>query len=152
MFLSDFNSASELLAEHAEFNDEFWQQIMLVKSAINKELERKRADKAIGSGLSAVLTLYCDNELFTGLARLENELRFAFIVSSVELMPIDEAPESATSTEMSGLKITINSSAHTKCDRCWHHSETVGSNSDHPEICPRCVENIDGAGEHRKYA
>jgi isoleucyl-tRNA synthetase len=43
-------------------------------------------------------------------------------------------------------------SAHEKCVRCWHHQEDIGNNTDHPELCGRCVENVDGAGEERHYA
>ncbi|MDH5184740.1 MAG: hypothetical protein OEX12_12735, partial [Gammaproteobacteria bacterium] len=39
-----------------------------------------------------------------------------------------------------------------KCVRCWHHREDVGSHSEHPELCGRCVENVDGDGEQRKHA
>jgi isoleucyl-tRNA synthetase len=28
----------------------------------------------------------------------------------------------------------------------------VGSNPDHPEVCGRCIDNIEGQGEVRAYA
>ncbi|MEW5824850.1 MAG: zinc finger domain-containing protein [Pseudomonadota bacterium] len=36
--------------------------------------------------------------------------------------------------------------------RCWHHREDVGNHAAHPELCGRCVENVDGAGETRRFA
>ena len=39
-----------------------------------------------------------------------------------------------------------------KCERCWHYSEDVGVNPAHPEICGRCVSNVDGEGEKRQFA
>ena len=48
--------------------------------------------------------------------------------------------------------VAITASPHTKCARCWHHREDVGSHPDHPEICGRCVDNIEGQGEVRHYA
>ena len=39
-----------------------------------------------------------------------------------------------------------------KCVRCWHQRDDVGDNSDHPELCGRCVENVAGDGEARLYA
>jgi len=43
-------------------------------------------------------------------------------------------------------------SEHEKCVRCWHHRADVGSHSEHPELCGRCIENVDGSGEQRRYA
>ena len=50
------------------------------------------------------------------------------------------------------MGIGVSASAHGKCVRCWHHREDVGASSTHPELCGRCIENVDGAGEQRKYA
>jgi len=38
-----------------------------------------------------------------------------------------------------------------KCIRCWQHRADVGANPDHPEICGRCVENVTGQGEDRRW-
>jgi isoleucyl-tRNA synthetase len=35
--------------------------------------------------------------------------------------------------------------------RCWHHREDVGADGNHPELCGRCVENVTGAGETRRF-
>jgi isoleucyl-tRNA synthetase len=55
-------------------------------------------------------------------------------------------------TEVGGLRIRVVKSAHAKCARCWHHREDVGVDPAHPEICGRCVENIQGEGEVRRHA
>ena len=68
------------------------------------------------------------------------------------LAPLAQADEQAVVTEVDGLKLRIVKSAATKCARCWHLRDDVGSNPAHPEICGRCVENIEGAGEVRKHA
>ncbi|NOT98207.1 MAG: hypothetical protein HOO97_03820, partial [Sideroxydans sp.] len=49
-------------------------------------------------------------------------------------------------------RIVVTPSTHTKCDRCWHYRADVGSNVEHPTLCGRCVSNLFGAGEARKYA
>ncbi|HEY0906915.1 MAG TPA: zinc finger domain-containing protein, partial [Methylophilus sp.] len=49
-------------------------------------------------------------------------------------------------------KILVKPSAHQKCDRCWHYRADVGSNAEHPSICGRCVSNLFGSGEVRRYA
>ena len=47
---------------------------------------------------------------------------------------------------------SVAPSEYPKCIRCWHHREDVGANTDHPQICARCVENVVGDGEVRRYA
>ncbi|NCZ80411.1 MAG: hypothetical protein EBY91_07195, partial [Burkholderiaceae bacterium] len=43
-------------------------------------------------------------------------------------------------------------SVYQKCARCWHHTVDVGSDPNHPDLCGRCISNLDGAGELRQYA
>ncbi|MEO7149511.1 MAG: zinc finger domain-containing protein, partial [Rhodanobacteraceae bacterium] len=38
-----------------------------------------------------------------------------------------------------------------KCVRCWHHRADVGTHAEHPELCGRCIENVDGGGETRRW-
>lgn len=152
VFLSDFDESGDLYPESTQFPDESWQTLMSVKTAVNKELESKRADKTVGSGLSAEVDIYCDAELSELLNRLESELRFVMIVSRATVNTLDEATEAAVETEIPGLKLAVSASAHNKCERCWHHREDVGQHAEHPDICHRCVENIEGSGEQRLFA
>lgn len=39
-----------------------------------------------------------------------------------------------------------------KCPRCWHYTSDVGKVAEHAEICGRCVSNVAGDGEKRKFA
>jgi isoleucyl-tRNA synthetase len=56
------------------------------------------------------------------------------------------------SKTMAVLHKIVKQSESEKCVRCWHHREDIGSNNEHPELCSRCVENVTGDGEERKYA
>ena len=152
VFLSEFAEGDLAVPESKQFPDSFWQRVMDVKSAVNKELEAQRARKVIGSGLSAEVTLYCDDVLVDQLGQLGQELRFALIVSAVRILPLQEAGDDVADTDLAGLKLRIKSSQYEKCERCWHHSETVGHSTEHPTLCSRCIQNIDGAGEKRLYA
>jgi len=152
VFLSDFSESLALLPESEQFSDKFWQQVMAVKSAVNKELEARRAAKEVGSGLSAEVDLYCDAELADSLSRLEEELRFVLIVSRASIASLDAAPDKAVSTELDNLKLEVRASEHSKCERCWHHREDVGAKSEHQSLCQRCVDNVDGEGEQRFFA
>ncbi|MFZ3203462.1 MAG: isoleucine--tRNA ligase, partial [Pseudomonas sp.] len=140
------------LPQDFELSREFWERVMAVKVAVNKEMENLRAAKAIGGNLQAEVTLYAEDSLIADLSKLGNELRFVLITSTASLAPLASAPSDAVETEVPGLKLKVLKSGHAKCARCWHHREDVGVNPAHPEICGRCVDNIEGAGEVRHYA
>ena len=72
--------------------------------------------------------------------------------ASVKKAPAKRGAKAAVETEVSGLKLHIAKSGQAKCARCWHHRADVGTTAAHPELCERCVENIEGAGEVRHYA
>jgi isoleucyl-tRNA synthetase len=151
VFLSLFSDTLAQLPEHHSMSDAFWEQVMQVKTAVNKELEKQRNEKRIGAGLGAEVTLYCDASLRALLAQLEDELRFVLIVSQARLLPLDAA-QAAAETELPGLRVQITPSAHAKCVRCWHHRPDIGVHAEHPQLCGRCVENIVGHGEFRHHA
>ncbi|SDO81317.1 isoleucine--tRNA ligase [Pseudomonas jinjuensis] len=146
-----YDGLSELPAD-AELDRAYWDDVMAAKAAVNKELENQRAAKAIGGNLQAEVTLFADDSLSARLNKLGNELRFVLITSSARVAPLAEAPAEAVDSELPGLKLKVVKTADAKCGRCWHHRADVGSNAAHPELCGRCVENIEGAGEVRHYA
>jgi len=152
VFLSEFNDLNLDISSSDSLDAEDWRQLIAVKTAVNRELERKRSEKLIGSGLGAEVILYCDARNSDLLHKLGDELRFVLIVSKVDLKAIADADEASMQTEMEGLRIVITPSTNPKCERCWHHNESVGKNSAHPDICSRCVENIEGVGESRRFA
>jgi isoleucyl-tRNA synthetase len=124
-----------------------------VREAVSKELERLRVGGDIGSSLDAEVALYCEGELREALAVFEDELRFVLITSYARVVPLQEAPAHAVNSETPpGLKLVCTPSRYAKCTRCWHHREDVGSSAEHPALCGRCVMNIVGTGEIRRYA
>ncbi|MFK8021204.1 MAG: isoleucine--tRNA ligase [Pseudomonadales bacterium] len=132
-------------------NDEFWLQLAVVKTAVNKEMELQRAEKKVGASLSCDVTLYCSESLAHTLGTLDNELRFLLISSSAEVRSLESAPATAAETDIPELKVVVSASDEAKCERCWHYRADVGSNDTHPELCKRCVTNVAGEGEERRY-
>lgn len=132
----------------------FWLFIGNLRDAVNKEIEKKRADKILGSNLEAEVTIYlADNFNYQAdLKKLGAELRFLLITSKADILPINQAPSDAVDSDMDGIKIMVNASIHTKCERCWQRVAEVGQDMSYPTICHRCVENIDKSGEVRQYA
>lgn len=130
----------------------FWSDVITVRQAVAKELEKLRVAGGIGSGLDAEVDLYCDASWHERLLRLGDELRFVFIISYVRVHPLKEKTADAVETEIEGLFVRVAPSAYPKCVRCWHHREDVGTNQEHPQICGRCVQNVSGSGEIRSFA
>ena len=131
-----------------------WNAILLVRQAVSKELERLRAAGDIGSPLDARVDLYCSDDLGSALARLGDELRFVFITSDAQVQQAADRPESAVAggTDAEPFWLRVSPSGDSKCSRCWHRRPDVGIDPQHPEICSRCVNNVDGSGETRVYA
>jgi isoleucyl-tRNA synthetase len=136
----------------AEASRERWAKIQAVRSEVSKQLEALRKEGVIGSSLEADVTLYADDALVSVLQGLGDELRFVTLTSSASLAPMADKSADAVSTELGGLALLAAKSAAEKCPRCWHHRSDVGANAEHPELCGRCVENVAGEGEERRYA
>ena len=151
MFLAEWYDGLFGLTD-GDMDRNFWQQMQDVKQAVNKAIENARRDKLIKGGLSAEVVLYVDDQQQTLLNRLGDELRFVTITSAATLKPLGEAPAELEDTAVSGLKVQVLASEYGKCARCWHHQPDVGSHAAHPELCGRCVTNVDGEGEVRRYA
>ncbi len=135
-----------------EMDDAYWQKVLAVRVACSKEMEKLRVDKTIGSSLDAEVDLYCDDELRALLEKLQDELRFVLITSYARLHKLSDRPADAVDADdVNGLAIQVKASEHNKCVRCWHHREDVGSDSEHPELCGRCIANVSGQGEVRHY-
>ncbi|MEQ1560212.1 MAG: isoleucine--tRNA ligase [Methyloglobulus sp.] len=152
VFLEAWYQGLVELDADAPMNREFWQKIMEIRSAVSKELEKSRAKGDIGSPLNAEVELYCNDEYFKLLSQLETELHFIFITSNATVSAEQFAPSEALQSEVAGIKLKVLVSEQPKCVRCWHQHYDVGEHAAHPELCGRCVENIDGKGERRHYA
>ncbi|EMJ4842813.1 TPA: isoleucine--tRNA ligase [Morganella morganii] len=133
-------------------NDDYWATLLAVRGEVNKVLEQARADKLIGGSLEAAVTLYADDALAAQLNRLGNELRFVLLTSQADVKPLSAVPESAVNSELDGLRIGFGKAEGSKCPRCWHYATDIGQDSEHPELCGRCVTNVAGNGEERKFA
>ena len=134
------------------FDRAFWSRVLAVRTAIGRQLEAARNAGEIGAALDAEIDLYCAPELQAVLNRLGDELRFVLITSEARVHELAERPADAEESDLDGLAVRIRPSKHQKCVRCWHRRDDIGGHAEHPELCGRCVENLDGAGELRRYA
>lgn len=131
-------------------NMEDWEQLHLIRDEVNKALEETRQRGEIGSALAAEVTLYADNTVMPKLTRLGEELRFLLITSGATVAPQNQASAKMMTTDY-GISIAVAASSHEKCARCWHRRADVGQDTQHPELCLRCVGNISGEDEVRQF-
>jgi isoleucyl-tRNA synthetase len=130
-----------------------WDAILRVRSAVTRELEKLRNSGAIGAPLDAEIDIYCAPPLFELLSKFGEELRFVFITSAARVHPLAEKPAEAVvaDAEEGAAWILARPTEAAKCKRCWHRRPDVGSHAAHPELCRRCVSNVEGPGETRDY-
>jgi isoleucyl-tRNA synthetase len=133
----------------------FWSDLLAVRDTASRVLEGMRRDGKIGASLDATLTIYADTGmrerlLLTGESR---ELRFFFITSEVTIDGLDARSEGAERVELAEGEVWVRADVNedVKCVRCWHHRPDVGIDPAHPELCGRCVENVTGQGEDRRW-
>jgi isoleucyl-tRNA synthetase len=132
-----------------------WNAVIALKADVARELERLRAAGALGAPLEAAVDVYLDEAQHRRMSALGDELRFALITSQARLRPAAERPAdavAATSVAADGAWISVAVENAPKCARCWHRRADVGSDPRHPEICGRCVGNVEGPGETRRFA
>ena len=137
----------------SQWDDNNWQLIQQIKDANSKLLEQMRTKSEIGSSLDASVKIYLKDEMMSKLSSINKELRFVLITSAAEFLPEAEKADSAVECKLeTGVVYILAETANgEKCIRCWHKREDVGSHSEHPELCGRCIENIEGDGEQRYY-
>ncbi|UXA69831.1 isoleucine--tRNA ligase [Xanthomonas prunicola] len=116
-------------------------RLLALREQVAKVLEPMRANGAIGAALEAEITVAADAQTAARWQPLAEELRFLFISGDVTV--------TAASTD--DIFVSAQPTRKAKCVRCWHHQASVGSDPRHPELCSRCVSNIEGPGEQRRW-
>jgi len=129
-----------------------WPALIGLKADVARELERLRAAGALGSSLEAEVTVFVPEALAAPFAALHDELRFLFITSYANVVNTDQPPITAVKSSHENVWLVVEPSQNPKCVRCYQLRSDVGSDPKHPEICARCVSNVDGPGEERKFA
>ena len=118
-----------------------YEQLLALRSDVAKILENARVEKLIGHSLDAHVELAAEGDLATLLDEMADELAALFIVSQVtvtkdlEGMPGEKLPE---------LKVRVSKASGEKCSRCWNYATSVGQDNEHPEICSRCLQALQG--------
>ena len=126
-------------ADEEELLDK-WQRLRGYRGEVMRALEELRSSGKIGSPLQAAVSVHCSGEKYAILESLADDLRFVFICSHAEV--VSDATDALVCSPL----------PHSKCERCWHVRDDVGSDPTHPGLCGRCLSNLFGQGEARACA
>jgi isoleucyl-tRNA synthetase len=136
----------------------YWELLRLLRDEVNKQIEMARNAGKIGSSLEASvkLTLEESSELLDCLQMIADEFRFVLISSEFVLKTVKQLVEANAGfvhKKIYRFHIDVSSTEQPKCIRCWHRVASVGQNAEHPDICARCLINIESSsGEQRRFA
>ena len=108
-----------------------WERLFEIREGVLGALEEARIGKQIGSSLEACVEISAAGAAYDLLERYQNELRYLFIVSQVDLLKSDEGA--------AGVTVRIRAADGKKCERCWNYSTRVGESDRFPTVCERCV-------------
>ena len=114
-----------------------------VRATVTKQLEEVRIAGGIGSSLQAEVELKVSGDKVAALQSLEEDLKFVLITSAATVTVVASEAEET---------IVVTPSTEQKCERCWHYRADVGAHSEHAGLCGRCVANLFGSGEARRFA
>ena len=134
--LEDLPEAREI-SSFTEADQAKWDLFMKVRADVLKSLEEARAEKVIGNSLDARLTIEAKDEEVEALLSSINHIHQYLIVSDAV---VNKAHPEAKEYEQ--VKVHVEKHTGEKCSRCWTHSDTVGSHTDHPELCTRCYDIV----------
>jgi isoleucyl-tRNA synthetase len=112
-----------------------WERIWEIRAIVMKALEDARKEKGIGLSLDAQVRLFVPEKAFDLLRPYEKELKSIFIVSSVTLTLDPTVKE---------VRAEVTRAAGSKCERCWNYDTSVGHHPEHPSLCKRCTEAVQG--------
>ncbi|MDO5611227.1 MAG: isoleucine--tRNA ligase [Pseudomonadota bacterium] len=140
VMLAEWYDGLAELGDDAVLSAAQFDQLLELREHVAKTLEPMRAAGEIGAALDAEISVSVGAETQAWLQPLADELRFFFISGDVAVQPA-----------VAGLSVLATPSEKPKCVRCWHRRADVGSDAEHPELCGRCIDNIDGPGEDRRW-
>src|ERR1700761_3928422 len=129
-----------------------WPALIALKADVARELERLRGLGTLGSSLKANVTVFVPESLAPQFEKMRGELRFLLITGDAQVASTGALPATAVKASQEDVWIEVKPSSSPKCVRCYQLRADVGSNPAHPEICARCVVNVEGPGEERHFA
>ncbi|GAF84578.1 unnamed protein product, partial [marine sediment metagenome] len=121
-----------------------WQKLMALRDEVLCELENLRRKKDIASNQEATVRIRTTDEELLKVLHNFGEKNFASlcIVSEIKFeKPTDTMSENGVVIKdfYKVPMIIAQKSSYNKCQRCWNYWPSVGADSEHPDLCKRCV-------------
>jgi isoleucyl-tRNA synthetase len=118
-----------------------WQTFLALRDVVMKSLEEQRMQDRIRSPLEAQVTLIVSDAELERLCQAHHEeLAEAFVVSRVQVVGDGSSRQPERQTGVQGLSgVSVERAPGQKCQRCWKHLTSVGSQPAHPGLCERCA-------------
>jgi len=134
--LAEFPAAADVLGDASipqqdAQQQQDWSTLLLVREQVMKALEEERNSKRIGKSLEAQLTITAADPVDAVLERYQDQLRYLFLVSAVQLA---HGPGNGTGS----VHVEVQKADGQKCERCWNFSTRVGEDKTYPTVCERC--------------
>ena len=119
-----------------------WEYLLSIRGEVTKKLEEARAQKLIGHPLDALVTITAGGQAYDALQPYADELRSILIVSKATLVKDNDVKGTAEDSGVEGVRIQVDAAPGEKCERCWVHDTTVGTNQEQPTVCQRCQDAL----------
>jgi isoleucyl-tRNA synthetase len=114
-----------------------WEVIKNIRKVITGALEKKRADKIIGSSLEAHIKIYLTKDIVDKVKDIN--LDEISITSSFEILDYDEGNSGFKIEEIENISVEVKKITGHKCQRCWKYKQKLIDD----KICNRCKEAIE---------
>ncbi|MBN4058692.1 class I tRNA ligase family protein, partial [Desulfocapsa sp. AH-315-J15] len=140
IFFTEFPAAAPERRDSTQ--EERWEKLILVRSAITKALEAARREKRIGHPLEAEVLIEVTGDWATFIEQEWDQVKEVCIISvltrcedksslgDLNFLVSEEIPE---------LAVAVRAASGEKCERCWTRDSFVDSDADHPQLCERCL-------------
>jgi isoleucyl-tRNA synthetase len=119
--------------------------LLKVRDEINRGLEEARKGKVLATAQEARVALGAvDAELLAKLSTSAQELK---TLTQVADLTLTDQPatlgQALTAQEIPALLVQVDKAPGEKCVRCWFTKTSVGQDSQHPQICHRCLQVLE---------
>ena len=132
--LEDFLKASQDFKNNDIANK--WNIIKNIRKVITGAIEKKRAEKLIGSSLEANVIIYVKEDLKKKIEEINfDEIA---ITSSFQLVDYKNKKDYFALEEIDDVAVTVEKTDGQKCERCWKYTDILQDK----QICQRCEEAI----------
>ncbi len=124
-------------------NDEIlsdWKILLELRESVFKKIEEQRDTGIIKHPYEAWVTIkYESKELDKIIEKFKDEMEQIFIVSKMTFVKDSETDGPWDKN----VEIVVEKARAEKCTRCWRYVDTVGKNDKYPDMCERCIGNLD---------